>query len=197
MQMTGFYIFLIIGYLVGSINSAIIVSKLMKLPDPRQQGSKNPGATNVLRLSHSKLPAILVLVGDGLKGFLPVVVARLIGLDGLAAVLIGLAAVIGHMYPVFFKFQGGKGVATSLGVILGLSLLLGILCLIIWAAVAAIWRYSSLASLVAVAAAPVLNLFIGSQTYFLGLSILAIVVIVKHWPNIERLLDGNESKINF
>ncbi len=194
MKYTLFFIFLIIGYGLGSLSSAIIVSKLMKLQDPRTGGSKNPGTTNVLRLS-GKFPAVIVLVCDILKGFLPVIIGLLLGLGGLSATLIGLAAIVGHMYPAYYQFKGGKGVATALGVLFALSIYLFIAVIIIWLLVAIITRFSSLASMIAIGLSPALATYLTNPHYFPGLVIIAILIICKHWENILRLIEGKESKI--
>jgi len=186
-------LFIIIGYLVGSLSSAILVCKAMKLPDPRTEGSGNPGATNVLRIG-GKLPAALVLVGDILKGFLPVLIAALVGVYGIMLGLVALAAVIGHMYPAYFKFQGGKGVATAFGGILALSPIVAIIAAIVWAVIVFVTRYVSLASLIAVVLAAVLILFVYT-IYFLPVAIIAGLIIYRHMDNIARLKAGTESKI--
>lgn len=186
---------LVIGYLLGSVNCAILVCQYTKKGDPRQQGSNNPGATNVLRVA-GKNAAIITLLGDGLKGFLAVFAARLFGLHGAEIALVGLAAFLGHLYPVYFKFQGGKGVATFLGVLLGLHLLLGVAAAVTWVVVAMVWRYSSLAALIAAITAPFYSVFFFHNGYFVPLLIMAILLIYRHRENIARLRTGTESKIN-
>jgi len=131
----------IFAYLAGSLSSAIIMCKLFSLPDPRSQGSGNPGATNVLRFGGKKI-AILVLTGDVLKGLIPVLIASTVGLTATGIALVGVSAFLGHLYPVFFKFQGGKGVATALGVLLGISWLLGVAIIVTWLVTAVIFRLS-------------------------------------------------------
>lgn len=187
-------IFIIIGYLVGSLSSAILVCKAMGLPDPRSQGSGNAGATNVLRIG-GKLPAGLVLLGDILKGLLVVLVAKAIGVQGFMLALVALATVVGHMFPVYFKFKGGKGIATAFGCILVLSFWLAIFCLIIWLIVVGLTRYVSLASLIAIVLATVIILFVHTN-YFLPIAIVAILIIWRHMDNITRLKAGTESKID-
>lgn len=187
---------LIIAYLLGSINCAILVCKYCENGDPRSQGSKNPGATNVLRIA-GKNAAIITLVGDALKGFLAVIAARFFGLHGVELALIGLAAFIGHLYPLYFKFQGGKGVATALGVLFGLHLLLGLAAVVTWLIVAMIWRYSSLAALVTAITAPFYSLLLFHSGYFIPLLVIAIFLIYRHRENIKRLRSGKESKINW
>lgn len=187
----------IVGYLSGSLCSAVIVCKLFHLSDPREQGSKNPGATNVLRL-HGKKYAALVLLGDMLKGILPVVLGHLLSLSYVQLSWIGLACVIGHVYPLFFNFKGGKGVATALGVFLGLHVLFGLSMLGIWLVMVFLKRYSSLASLVTVLLAPFLSLsFFKSPEALFPLLILMLVVVMKHQANIQRLLKGTEDKVKF
>jgi acyl phosphate:glycerol-3-phosphate acyltransferase len=186
-----------LAYTLGSLCSAVIVCRAAKLPDPRLEGSKNPGATNVLRLA-GKHYAALVLLGDFFKGLLPVWFASLLGLSFFAQSLVGLAAVLGHMYPMFFNFKGGKGVATTLGVLLGFQPLLGLLVMITWLVVAVFSRYSSLASIVSVTLAPCYALLaFHTPTAFLPLAAITVAVLYQHQDNIKRLLDGTESKLNF
>lgn len=185
---------IVIGYLLGSVSSAIILAKAMNKPDPRQSGSGNPGATNALRTGGKKMGA-MVLVVDLLKGLIAVLIARFFGVQGGALAVVGLAAVIGHIFPVFFQFKGGKGVATALGVIIGLSFWLGLVTAGIWLVVAKLTRFASLASMVAALAACVLTLLIASTSYFFPLVIIAALVVWRHKENIDRLRKGNESKI--
>jgi len=191
-----FIIFFVLAYLLGSVNSAILVSKLMGLPDPRTQGSGNPGATNVLR-SGNKVAAAAVLIGDVLKGMIPVLLASMLLVHGFLLAMIGLAAVTGHIYPVFFRFEGGKGVATTMGVIFSLSLGLGIITLLILVLVVAFTRYVSLGSISAIIAAPILALFGGHAAYFVPLMLIAALVLFRHKENIARLRDGIENKFKF
>jgi acyl phosphate:glycerol-3-phosphate acyltransferase len=186
----------VIAYLIGSLSSAIIVCKVLNLPDPRTQGSMNPGATNVLRIG-GKTAAIITLAGDILKGFIPVLIGHLVGISGFMLGIIAIAAVIGHLYPVFFKFQGGKGVATSLGTLLALNPLIGIGAIVIWLIVAVIFRYSSLAAIIAATAAPILTLVFANKGYFLPVLAITVILIWRHWDNIQRLRAGSESKISF
>jgi len=188
-------LFIIIGYVLGSLSSAIITCKLMKLPDPREGGSGNPGATNVLRIA-GKNAAMITLLGDALKGFIPVVIARLLGVDGFMLGLVALAAFLGHLYPVFFKFQGGKGAATFLGALLGLSIWIGIIAIICWFLIAGIFRFSSLASLVSATLGLVIALLFYTSV-FIPLLVMTLLLIWRHWENIERLKAGTESKIEF
>lgn len=185
-----------VAYLVGSLCSAIIVCRLFDLPDPCTQGSKNPGATNVLRIA-GKHYAAMVLIGDMIKGLLPVLLAKLLGGGPTIQGFTCLAAVIGHVYPVFFGFKGGKGVATAVGGLLGLHLMLGVVAIGFWLIVANFTRYASLASVLTVLLAPMLSLpFIGNSSAFLPLMCIALLVIYKHVDNITRLMDGKEEKIH-
>ncbi|CAL7964137.1 putative glycerol-3-phosphate acyltransferase [Gammaproteobacteria bacterium] len=195
-MMISVIIFGVIAYLIGSLSSAIIVCKLLKLPDPRTQGSMNPGATNVLRIG-GKTPALITLAGDMLKGFLPVLVGHLVGISGFFLGLIAVAAFLGHLYPAFFKFQGGKGVATAAGAILALSPIVGVAAIISWLLVAAAFRYSSLAALASAIATPIFMLFLGDKAYLLPMLIITAMLIWNHRDNIQRLRSGSESKISF
>ncbi|NWF48097.1 glycerol-3-phosphate 1-O-acyltransferase PlsY [Hydrogenophaga sp. D2P1] len=192
------------AYLIGSLSFAVLVSRAMGLNDPRTFGSKNPGATNVLR-SGSKAAAIVTLLLDAFKGWLPVVAVKWWGEawglgDGTVA-LVGLAAFLGHLYPVFFRFQGGKGVATAAGVILGFNPWLGLATLATWVIVAFFFRYSSLASIVTAVFAPAYYLF-GRQVAWdapnvmvLSLAVMGILLVWRHAENINRLFAGKESKL--
>ena len=183
------------GYLLGSVSSAVLVSKLMGLPDPRQSGSGNPGATNVLRLGN-KSAAALTLLGDVLKGVLPVLIAKYLDADTTGIALAGLGAFLGHLFPVFFGFAGGKGVATSLGIFLALNPLIAGSQVALWALMALVFRYSSLAALVTALATPVLLFWQMDDPVLTGLgSILAALLVFRHRANIVRLVQGNESKI--
>jgi len=187
------------GYLVGSLSFAVIVSRAMGLSDPRSYGSGNPGATNVLR-SGNKKAAVLTLVFDALKGFVPVLLVKLygerFGLDEGTAALVGLGAFLGHLWPVFFKFEGGKGVATALGVILALNWELGLATLATWLAVAYFSRYSSLAAIVAATLAPVYEMLVWDSPPTAGvLVVMALLLVWRHQGNIKKLMAGTESKI--
>ena len=194
----------LLAYLLGSLSFAVIVSKLMGLSDPRSYGSKNPGATNVLR-SGSKPAAVATLLLDGLKGWLPVVLVKWFGGDyGLGdgtVAAVALAAFLGHLYPVFFQFKGGKGVATAAGVLLGVSWLLGLATLLTWAIVAFFSRYSSLASLAAAVFAPLYYLLGNREAWYVDKGILIVMfaisalLIYRHRENINKLLKGTESKL--
>lgn len=190
-------LYIIIGYLIGSVCSAIIVCRIFSLPDPRTEGSNNPGATNVLRIGGPKC-AIIVLVADMLKGFLPVILFKLIGADDTTLGFVCVATVFGHMFPVFFQFKGGKGVATALGAMIGLNWLLGALVVATWLAVAVISRYSSLAAVTALVLAPFYSIIVTHNVdAFVPLAIIAMFVVYKHHANITRLIDGREPKISF
>jgi acyl phosphate:glycerol-3-phosphate acyltransferase len=189
-------ILVVISYLIGSLSSAIIVCKLMNLPDPRTEGSKNPGTTNVLRIG-GKVPALITLAGDMLKGFIPVLIGRLIGIEGFNLGIIAGAAFIGHLYPIFFNFQGGKGVATAFGTLLALYPLTGIATIASWIIVAAVFRYSSLAALVAAVLAPILMLFFLQFSYIVPTLVISAMLIWRHWENIQRMRAHTESKISF
>ncbi len=187
------------AYLIGSLSFAVITSKLMGLADPRSYGSGNPGATNVLR-SGNKAAALLTLVFDALKGYGPVLAVYLwgapLGLGVEAAVLVGLAAFVGHLWPIFFKFQGGKGVATAAGVVFGLNPLLGVAVLASFALIVAFSRYVSLASMVAAVFAAFYQALIwGLGPVVWGLAAMAALLVWRHQANIERLLAGTESKL--
>ena len=190
-----FIILIPLSYIIGSINSSIIFSKIYKLPDPRNYGSKNPGATNILR-SGNKFLALTILTFDILKGFLPVFIAYYFIEDRLYVQTIGVMAVVGHIFPIFYSFKGGKGVATALGSILGFDPILGAICLLTWLMTAFLFRYSALSAIVSFTFLPVYtwlshdNLAITSIYLF-----LAIVVIYKHKKNIENLLNNKETKI--
>ena len=185
----------IIAYLFGSISTAVIVCRLMGLADPREQGSKNPGATNVLRIGGKKA-AVLTLLGDMLKGVIPVLFAKAMGLPPICLGIVAFAAFFGHLYPIFFGFVGGKGVATAIGCTLALSLPTGIAWLITWAAFAFIWRYSSLASLIAALLAPFYAWwFTHEKAYFITLALMAVFLYYRHRENIRRIFSGEESKI--
>lgn len=184
-----------ISYLFGSISSAIVVCRLMGLPDPRTQGSKNPGATNVLRIGGKKAAAI-TLLGDMLKGVLPVLAAKWYGLNDTGLALVTFAAFMGHLFPVFFGFEGGKGVATAIGCLLALSLPTGLSWIATWAVIAALFRYSSLASLTASICAPLyVWYFTGSITFAVTIAVMSVILIYRHRGNIAKLMRGEESKI--
>jgi glycerol-3-phosphate acyltransferase PlsY len=187
------------GYLVGSLSFAVIVSRAMGLADPRSYGSGNPGATNVLR-SGSKAAAIVTLMLDALKGYVPVVAALLLaerfGWGNGTVAATGLAAFLGHLWPLFFKFHGGKGVATAAGVLLAFNPFLGLATLVTWGVIAAFFRYSSLASLVAAAFAPFYQLLIWEPDAFaLAITVMSLLLVWRHEGNIRKLIAGKESKL--
>ncbi len=192
------------GYLIGSLSFAVIVSRVMGLSDPRTFGSKNPGATNVLR-SGNKLAAILTLLLDAAKGWLPVVLVKwygpAYGLGEGTLALVGLAAFLGHVFPVFFRFAGGKGVATALGVLLGFSGWLGLATALIWLLMAVVFRYSSLASITAALLAPVVyvlgdgGLWLMSKSVALSVAVMSLFLLYRHAENINRLIKGTESRL--
>ena len=187
------------AYLLGSVPFAVVCSRLFGLADPRSYGSKNPGATNVLR-SGNKAAAALTLLGDLAKGWVAVFLAEKYGANygieqgGFA--LVALAVFFGHLYPVFLKFKGGKGVATAAGVLLAIDPTLGLLTLATWIVIAAALRYSSLAALVAAAASPLYAFFLwGSDVMLAAVGLIAMILIGKHWANLQRLMVGTEPKI--
>ena len=187
------------AYLIGSLSFAVIVSRAMGLNDPRTYGSGNPGATNVLR-SGNKAAAVLTLLLDALKGFVPVVLAvrfgPAFGLGEGTIAMVALAAFLGHLWPVFFRFQGGKGVATAAGVLLGLNPWLGLATLVTWLIIAAFFRYSSLASIVAAVFAPFYQLLIwGGGPTAVAVTVMGLLLVWRHSANIRKLLAGTESKL--
>ncbi|PCI58676.1 MAG: glycerol-3-phosphate acyltransferase [Gammaproteobacteria bacterium] len=185
---------IIAAYLLGSISSAILICKLLGLPDPRSTGSNNPGATNVLRISN-KATAATVLFFDVLKGVIPVWLAFFLNIEPLYLGLIGLASCLGHMFPLFFGFKGGKAVATALGVFLPIGLSLGALLILTWLMVAKTTRYSSLAAIVTVSLAP-LYVYLIKPLYVYEALMLAGLIIFRHKDNIVRLVKGTEPKLN-
>ncbi len=199
MTPTAFYALLILGsYLIGSISFAVVVSKAMRLPDPHTYGSGNPGATNVLRTGN-KVAAVLTLLGDALKGYVALFLAKaLIGVEVDSWVLpaVAVAAFLGHLFPVFHSFKGGKGVATALGILLGIDAWLGLATLSTWLIVAFFMRYSSLAPLISALFAPLYFIFLfGIQPMALAIAVMSVLLIVRHKANIKKLLDGTEGRI--
>ena len=182
-----------LAYLAGSVSSAVLVCRLFKLPDPRGEGSGNPGATNVYRIG-GKLPAVLVLVADVLKGTIPVWGAYFLDFPPISLGFVAIFACLGHMYPLFFAFKGGKAVATAIGAMLPIGLDLSVLLILSWVALVVLSGYSSLAAIVTVALAPLFTWFI-KPAYSLPVAMLAILIIFRHRQNIVRLLKGEESKI--
>ncbi|MEN6585046.1 MAG: glycerol-3-phosphate 1-O-acyltransferase PlsY [Sulfuricella sp.] len=192
-------VFIVAAYLIGSLSFAVIVSKSFGLADPRSFGSKNPGATNVLRTG-KKLAAVLTLLGDAAKGWLAVFLALRLGAGygvdeaGVAAVV--LAVFLGHVYPVFFGFHGGKGVATALGILLALNVWLGLAVLATWLLAAYMWRTSSLSALIAACFAPLYGYTIlGFGYYSLAIVLLSLLLLWRHKSNIQNLLSGKETRI--
>jgi glycerol-3-phosphate acyltransferase PlsY len=186
---------ILFAYLVGSVSSGIIVSQIFNLPDPRTIGSKNPGATNVMR-SGNKKAAIFTLLGDLLKAILVLAIAEYLGFNDLIIVCVALAVLIGHIYPIFYKFQGGKGVATAIGILIALNFKLALIVASIWLLVFGIWRYSSLAAIVAAISAPIIAIFIlrDQSLYCIAFTLITIIILFKHQANIRKLLSGTELK---
>ena len=186
---------ILFAYLVGSVSSGIIVSQIFNLPDPRTIGSKNPGATNVMR-SGNKKAAIFTLLGDLLKAILVLTLAEYLGFNDLIIVCVALAVLIGHIYPIFYKFRGGKGVATAIGILIALNFKLALIVASIWLLVFGIWRYSSLAAIVAAISAPIVAIFIlrDQSLYCIAFTLITIIILIKHQANIKKLLSGTELK---
>jgi glycerol-3-phosphate acyltransferase PlsY len=191
-------IVVVLAYLIGSLSAAIITCKIMGLPDPRTTGSNNPGATNVLRIGGKKA-AIFTLVGDLLKGLIPVVIVKLaFPTEPLLIALTALAAFLGHLFPVFFQFKGGKGVATALGCIIGLNLWVALCAFGVWLVIFLPTRISSLSALTAAIVAPIfLWLFDASISVVIAIVIMDILLIIRHKENIQRILKGEEKKMTF
>ncbi len=190
-----FLLAVISAYLLGSLSSAIIVCRLRGLPDPRSQGSGNPGATNVLRFGGRRL-AIIVLAGDVLKGLLPTLLANILSDDSLLIGAVALASFSGHIFPLFFGFRGGKGVATAIGAIAGISWLLALALIVIWLISAKVFRISSLSALLAALAAPLLSWpLLHEPAYTLLIAIISLILLIRHKANIVRLLQGQEPRI--
>ena len=199
MDIAAALLFVFAAYLVGSLSFAVIVSRVMGLADPRSYGSRNPGATNVLRSGH-KGAAALTLLLDALKGALPVLAAQALaprlGLGEMSLGLVALAAFVGHLWPVFFRFRGGKGVATAAGALLALNPWLGLATLASWLIIAAFFRYASLASIVAAAFAPFYQLLIwGAEPQALAITAMSLLLVWRHAANIRKLLAGTETRI--
>ena len=187
-------IWIIAAYLIGSISFGILISKWFGLPDPRTVGSGNPGATNVAR-SGKKLPAILTLLGDAFKGWFVVWLALQSNMLMWVVAAVGLAVFFGHLYPIYHRFKGGKGVATSLGVMLAISPLLGLAALLTWIVIFALTRYSSLGAIVAAALSPIYAWFLLSayKDYIITVAVMSIFLIWRHRNNIQKLMAGTES----
>jgi glycerol-3-phosphate acyltransferase PlsY len=196
----------VLAYLLGSLSFAVIVSRALGLKDPRSYGSHNPGATNVLR-SGSKKAAVATLLLDGLKGWLPVVLVKWFGKDyGLedgTMAAVAFAAFLGHLFPVFFKFQGGKGVATAAGALLGIEWLLGLATLATWLIIAYFTRYSSVASMASAAFAPLFYLlgdraaWYSERSVLMAIFMIGLLLVIRHRENINKLVSGKESKLSF
>ena len=185
---------LIFAYLLGSINSAIIVCYIFRLPSPRSIGSGNPGTTNVLRIG-GKVPAAITLLFDILKGLAPVIIARMLTDNEFIIACTALYAILGHVFPIFFGFKGGKGVATLIGTLFGFWWVLGLIFVVTWFIVAVITRYSSLSALVATVVASVSVIFTANLQVAAPFLIIAAMILIKHKGNIQRLISGQESKI--
>lgn len=184
-----------LAYLLGSVSTGVVVARALGLPDPRETGSKNPGATNLLRYG-GKAAAALTLAGDLLKGVIAILLARTVTDDVLILALVGLAVFIGHLWPVFFGFRGGKGVATALGVWLALAPWVGLALVATWIAMAAIFRYSSLSALTAAAAAPLYVYLLAPQPVYTVMAVaMSALLVFRHRANIARLFAGTETKI--
>lgn len=183
------------AYLAGSVSSAIIVCRLLGLPDPRGEGSGNPGATNVLRIGGKKAAAI-TLIGDVLKGIIPVLAAKLLGATLAVQAMVAVAAFLGHLYPVFFGFRGGKGVATAIGVLLGLNWQVGLLTIATWLVIAKVFRISSLAALLSILVTPVyIWWLIPEPSLLAAMLFMAALLFWRHRSNIRNLLQGTEGQI--
>lgn len=185
----------LLAYLLGSISFGVLAARLFHLPDPRTYGSKNPGATNVLR-SGKKAAAVFTLLGDVGKGWLSVALAQHFALGEEAIAVVALAVFLGHLFPIFLRFKGGKGVATALGVLLGFNPWIGLLAIATWIIVAAIWRFSSLAALAAAGFAPIFAVFFfGFEARTLVVFIMSVLLIWRHKSNIASLIAGGEPRI--
>lgn len=183
------------AYLIGSLSAAIIICKLMNLPDPRTQGSRNPGATNVLRIAGKKIAA-LVLLGDMLKGLIPLLIARAFEVEDHILAAVGLAAFLGHLYPIYFGFHGGKGVATSLGILLGMAWPVAAAVLATWLFMAKVFHISSLSAVTAALAAPIYTwLLMDSTSLLVMVCVISAMLLWRHRGNIQRIFSGAEDKI--
>ena len=183
----------LIAYLIGSVSFGILASKLFNIADPRTMGSKNPGATNVMRQGN-KVAAIFTLLGDMLKATILLLIAKFYGVSDSLIVLISTAVMLGHVYPIYYQFKGGKGVATALGVLLGISPVLALSVFIIWIIIFFIWKFSSLAAIGATLSSPIIALWIGLSNQFIFLMcILSLIILIRHKSNIKNLLNGTES----
>lgn len=192
----GFLVSAILAYLIASLSFAVIITKLVHAPDPRTVGSGNAGATNVLRLTGKQAVAICVLLADGLKGLIAVLIGRFFHVHGGSLAFIGIVAVIGHIFPIYFDFKGGKGVATMMGALVGLSFCVGLFTILVWLIVAYFTCYSSIAALLSAVAAPIFMMISTHVDYLFPVLLMTILIIWKHWENIHRLCQGTESKID-
>lgn len=185
----------LLAYLFGSISAAVVVCRMLGYDDPREHGSKNPGATNVLRL-YGKRAALATLTGDLLKGLVPVLVGKLLGMPHIVLAAIGMAAFLGHLFPIFFKFKGGKGIATFIGVIYGFAWPLGVFFMLEWAVIAYLFKYSSLAALVAASTVLIaVNMLLPAPYYLIACLIMVALIFWRHKTNIQNLLNGTEGKL--
>ena len=190
-----YFIYALVAYLLGSISTAIITCKLMGLEDPRSIGSNNPGATNVLRTGGKKA-AIITLLGDMLKGLLPVLAVQQLQSDPLALAITGTSAFLGHLYPLYYRFKGGKGVATFYGVLLGINWMIGLAALTVWGLVMMLFRISGLSALASATASPFIVWYLdGSKVLIIAVTFMAILLIWRHRSNIKKMLSNNEDKI--
>ena len=188
-------ILIVTAYLIGSLSSAILTCKVMGLADPRTIGSGNPGATNVLRLGNKKA-AIITLVGDVLKGLLPVLFSKLMGLDSSLVILVGLAAFLGHLYPLYYQFKGGKGVATAIGVYTAINSIAALIVVLIWLILAKLLKIPSFAALISTLCAPVIfYIFTQDKAITMGMLFITLFIFWRHKSNIQQLLAGTEGKI--
>jgi len=185
----------LIAYLLGSISSAVVVSRIMGLPDPRTMGSGNPGATNVLRTG-SKKAAAITLLGDALKGLIPVLLAKFLGADQNVIALVAIAAFLGHLFPIFFGFKGGKGVATALGVFLAVSYPVGLMLAGSWLVIAYVTKISSISALIAACLSPFYISYVTDEPVYIAMAVfMSVFLVYRHKSNIRDLISGKEGKI--
>ena len=191
-----FFVSIILAYLIGSLSFAIIIAKHMRFPDPRTTGSGNAGATNTLRVS-GKQTAFYVLFGDILKGLIAILIARSLDVYGVSLAFVALVVVIGHVFPLYFKFKGGKGIATMLGAFLGLSFWVGLFLIATWLIIVYLFHYSSAAALASAVPAPIYMMVDAHTDYFFPVVLITIFIVWNHRENIQRLRKGTEKKIQF
>ncbi|MDH3311389.1 MAG: glycerol-3-phosphate 1-O-acyltransferase PlsY [Gammaproteobacteria bacterium] len=190
------YLLPLFAYLLGSVSSAVVIARILGLPDPREVGSRNPGATNILRYG-GKTAAILTLAGDILKGVVAVLIARALTADSVIVMLTGFAVFLGHLFPVYFGFRGGKGVATALGVWLAINPWIGLALIATWVLVALLFRYSSLSALMASLAAPLYVAWLSpGMPYLVTMIVMSVILIIRHHDNIRNLIAGTEGRIS-